>query len=151
MRFDLRLVDETFPLGAEDPRVPLSRLLVAIGYLKKQRGKSADEVFGTVPFRLFHDHFLGHPDRPFEVRDLAEQLGSARLTVYRHVHRLHGLGLIQAEKVADEDKIYRWQYQLRGGGLAAAWDMVETRAEEALQGYRKAVDHLDLALAPESI
>lgn len=136
MAFELVVVNNT-PLVAEtDARAVARTFLTQIGYL-------APNSDGEIPFRLFYDCFLSHPNKPWHVEELESVLSTSRPTVYRHLNKLKGIDLL--EEVSVEDPITgqgRKAYRIRYANLTKAWQFVEAHLKVAIENYGRTVEHL---------
>lgn len=135
MGFELRVVNNTPMTGESDPRRLAREFLAQIGYL-------APNSDGSIPFRLFYDGFLLHPEKPWTVEALEAFLGTSRPTVYRHLNKLKGIDLLEETSVEDAAGATRKAYRLRYGDLSKAWNFVEAHLRVAVENYGKTVEHL---------
>jgi predicted transcriptional regulator len=136
MGFELRVVHNTPLVGEKQPRAVARTFLAQIGYL-------APNSDGEIPFKLFYDCFLMHPEKPWTVEEMEERLSTSRPTVYRHLNKLKGFDLL--EEATIEDPVTgggRKAYRLRYGNLAKAWNFVEAHLRVAAENYAKTVQHL---------
>jgi predicted transcriptional regulator len=136
MAFDLRVVNNTPLTGESDSRIVARTFLTQIGYL-------APNSDGEIPFRLFFDCFLSHPEKPWTVEALEETLSTSRPTVYRHLNKLKGFDMLEETSVEDGvTGSSRKAYRVRYGDLAKAWNFVEAHVRVAVENYGKTVQHL---------
>lgn len=142
MGFELRVVNNTPMTGESDPRRLTREFLAQIGYL-------APNSDGSIPFRLFYDAFLLHPEKPWTVEGLESFLDTSRPTVYRHLNKLKGIDLLEETTIEDQAGATRKAYRLRYGDLAKAWNFVEAHLRVAVENYGKTVEHLS-ALVTET-
>lgn len=136
MGFELRVVNNTPMTGENDPRRLTREFLAQIGYL-------APNSDGSIPFRLFYDAFLLHPEKPWTVEGLEGFLDTSRPTVYRHLNKLKGIDLLEETTIEDDAGASRKAYRLRYGDLAKAWNFVEAHLRVAVENYGKTVEHLN--------
>lgn len=119
-----------------DSRVVTRTFLTQIGYLSPNSD-------GEIPFRLFYDAFLCHPEKPWHVEELEAFLNTSRPTVYRHLNKLKGFDLLEEVNIEDPATGQsRKSYRLRYGNLAKAWNFVEAHLKVAIDNYAKTVEHL---------
>jgi predicted transcriptional regulator len=136
MGFELRVVNNTPLTGENEPRTVARTFLAQIGYL-------APNSDGEIPFRLFYDCFLLHPEKPWTVEQLEEKLSTSRPTVYRHLNKLKGFDLLEETSVEDGvTGASRKAYRVRYGDLSKAWTFVEAHLRVAIENYGKTVQHL---------
>jgi predicted transcriptional regulator len=145
MAFEITVVSNT-PLTPLDDKDEVALMfLTQIGYLPK----GYDPKTGTnkkkksVPYRLFTDCFMGHPEKGWLVEELAVELETTKPTIYRHINKLKDMDLleeihIETGKLGQKKKAYRIRY----GNLSKAWNFVDAHLEVAIDNYRKTVDHL---------
>ena len=144
MAFEITVVSNT-------PLTPLSDVddvaltfLNQIGYLPKgyDPKTGTTDVLRSVPYRLFKDCFLGHPDKGWLVEELATELTTTKPTIYRHINKLKNLDLLEETHVDVGDGQTKKAYRIRYSNLSKAWNFVEAHLEVAIENYRKTVDHL---------
>ncbi len=135
MGFELQVVNNTPMTGENDPRRLTREFLAQIGYL-------APNSDGSIPFRLFYDAFLLHPEKPWTVEGLEGFLDTSRPTVYRHLNKLKGIDLLEETTIEDDAGASRKAYRLRYGDLSKAWNFVEAHLRVAVENYGKTVEHL---------
>jgi DNA-binding transcriptional ArsR family regulator len=136
MVFEIRIVSNTPLVGEEHIETAAKTFLYQIGYLSKG-------LDPKIPFSLFTDFFIKHPEKPWYVEELAMQLNVSKPTVYRHLNKLKGLDLLEEIHVLDEHtKQQKKAYRLRYGNLKKAWNFVEAHVKVAIENYGKTVDHI---------
>jgi len=121
------------------------QFLTQIGYLPKgyDPKTGTTDVKKSVPFQLFFECFLGHPERGWLVEELAHKLRTTKPTIYRHINKLKDLDLLEEMHVEKEEGRSYKAYRIRYGDLSKAWNFVEAHLEVAVENYRKTVDHLN--------
>ena len=130
------------PIASDDLKEILENFLLDIGYLSGR--KSGEEVYESVPFRLWTDCFLKDPDRPRTVDEIAALLDTSKPTIYRHLNKLKNMDLIESEEVVIEDngEVVKKGYKLRQGDLMTAWHITEANIESTLKRYRQTVEKI---------
>jgi len=140
MRFEMQVVSNTPLIGEEDPDVVAKKFFEQIGYISK----GADP---NIPYRIFNDFFLKHPNKAWYVDEISEELKISRPTVYRHLNKLKGFDILEEVSVFDEaSKQNKKAYRLRYGNLQKAWNFVEAHLKVAIENYGKTVEHLQKLL-----
>lgn len=140
MRFEMQVVSNTPLIGEEDPDVVAKKFFEQIGYISK----GADP---NIPYRIFNDFFLKHPNKAWYVDEISAELKISRPTVYRHLNKLKGFDILEEISVFDEaSKQNKKAYRLRYGNLQKAWNFVEAHLKVAIENYGKTVEHLQKLL-----
>jgi len=148
MTFEL-LVSRNLPLtNVDDLDEALEEFLFQIGYLpKKLVGRKGTKALReSVPYRLFADCLLKRMDKAWTPEELAGELKTSKVTVYRHIGKLRGMDLLE-DAVAD-GKARKRGVRIRYGSLSKAWNFVEANVDVAMENYRKSAEHIE-ALARE--
>ncbi|RLF41827.1 MAG: transcriptional regulator [Thermoplasmata archaeon] len=136
MVFTIRIVSNTPLTNETDPEVVAKTFFEQIGYLSK----GADP---TIPYKLFADFFIKHPEKAWFVEDLAKQLNTSKPTIYRHLNKLKNMDILEETQVYDElTKQHKKAYRIRYGNLQKAWNFVEAHIKVAVENYGKTVEHL---------
>lgn len=136
MHFEIQVVSNTPLTGEDDLDVVAKKFLEQIGYISK--GADPD-----IPYKIFKDFFLDHPNKPWCVDEISAKLKISKPTVYRHLNKLKGLDLLEEVSIFDETtKQSRKAYRLRYGNLQKAWTFVEAHLKVAIENYSKTVEHL---------
>lgn len=136
--FRLRVSADRIDLGAGSKAV-LVQFLRNVEYLIDQDEKEAEKC---IAFRMVHDCFLKRPDRFWTVDELRAFLKTTRPTVYRHMNKLEGLGVLEHSTVGKAATAKR-ATRIRHGNLSRAWRFVEAYAKVATDNYRQTVNHLN--------
>jgi predicted transcriptional regulator len=132
----MQIVSNTPLVGEEDPELVAKKFFEQIGYLSK--GSAPD-----IPFKLFNEHFLKHPDKAWYVEELSTSLKTSKPTIYRHLNKLKGFDILEEVHVFDEaSKQNKKAYRLRYGNIQKAWNFVEAHLKVAIENYGKTVEHL---------
>lgn len=143
MGFTIQVVSNTPLVGEEDPEVVAKKFFEQIGYLSK--GSDPD-----IPYKLFADFFLKHPDKAWYVEEISAKLDTSKPTVYRHLNKLKGLDILEEVHQFDESsKQNKKAYRLRYGNLEKAWNFVEAHLKVAIENYGKTVEHLQKLIEKE--
>lgn len=117
----------------------LTRFLMSIGYLPKSpRGRVSSDITLSIPYRLFRDCFLRHPEKFWTPEELMHYLNTTRTTLYRHLNKLKELDMLE-EYIDRKNKKYRLRY----GSLEKAWIFVESNIKIAIEYYRECVRKID--------
>lgn len=116
----------------------LIHFLTSIGYIPKiDPQRDISSAMNSVPYKLFKECFLLHPDRLWKADELIAYLQTTRPTLYRHLNKLKSLDLLE-ERQKGMNKLYRLRY----GDLSKAWNFVEANVNLAMQNYRLMVEHI---------
>ncbi len=116
----------------------LLTFLSSIGYMPRvDPQRDFERAIKSVPYRLFKECFLLHPDREWSVEELLAYLDTTRTTLYRHLNKLKSLDILD-ERQDGMNKMYRLRY----GDLARAWNFVEANVKLAMENYRMMVEHI---------
>src|SRR5208283_3961706 len=128
----------------------LTEFLRLIGYLPEHDDGRAGEgpVRESLAYRLVRDCLLKDAARPWTAEELVAVLKTSKPSIYRHLHKLKSLDLLEEADAADAKS--RRGYRLRYGSFARAWDFTEANAQNALKRYRETVDHLQKLIDQES-
>ena len=133
MGFEIQVISNTPLIGEEDPDVVAKKFFEQIGYLSK--GSDPD-----IPYKIFNDFFLKHPDKAWYVDEISIQLKISRPTVYRHLNKLKGFDILEELPVFDEStQQNKKAYRLRYGNIQKAWNFVEAHLKVAIENYGKTV------------
>ena len=136
MSFEMQVVSNTPLIGEEDPDEVAKKFFEQIGYISK--GSDPD-----IPYKLFFDYFLKHPDKAWFVEELSTSLKTSKPTVYRHLNKLKGFDILEEIHVFDENtQQNKKAYRLRYGNIQKAWNFVEAHLKVAIENYGKTVEHL---------
>lgn len=129
----------------------LEDFLLDIGYLSGR--KSDEEVYDSVPFRLWTDCFLDKPEKFRTIDELAVMLDTTKPTVYRHLNKMKALELLEEKELTIEDdgEVKKKGYRLRQGDLLKAWHITELTIESNLKRYRETVERIDSLSSGEKI
>lgn len=136
MGFKMQIVSNTPLVGEEDPEIVAKLFFEQIGYLSK--GADPD-----IPYKIFNDFFLKHPEKSWYVDEISVQLKTSKPTVYRHLNKLKGFDILEEAQIFDETtKQNKKAYRLRYGNIQKAWNFVEAHLKVAIENYGKTVEHL---------
>ncbi len=143
MAFEITVVSNTPLTPIDDLKEVTLTFLTQIGYLPKgyDPKTGTTDVLKSVPYRLFAECFLGHPEKGWLVEELATELETTKPTIYRHINKLKDMDILEEIYVDDEGQ-RRKAYRIRYGDLSKAWNFVEAHLEVAVENYRKTVEHL---------
>jgi len=143
MGFSIQVVSNTPLVGEEDPEIVAKKFFEQIGYLSKGSDPN-------IPYRLFAEFFLKHPDKAWYVEEISTKLDTSKPTVYRHLNKLKGLDILEEVQAFDENsKQNKKAYRLRYGNLEKAWNFVEAHLKVAIENYGKTVEHLQNLIEKE--
>ena len=132
----MQVVSNTPLVGEEDPEEVAKKFFEQIGYLSK--GSDPD-----IPYKIFNEFFIKHPNKAWLVDEIALELKTSRPTVYRHLNKLKGFDILEETHIMDEaTKQQKKAYRLRYGDLQKAWNFVEAHIKVAVENYGKTVEHL---------
>ena len=141
--FEMNIVSNTPLIGEENPEIVAKKFFEQIGYLSK--GSDPE-----IPFKIFNDFFLKHPDKAWYVEEISNKLDTSKPTVYRHLNKLKGLDILEEVQAFDENsKQNKKAYRLRYGNLEKAWNFVEAHLKVAIENYGKTVEHLQKLIEKE--
>jgi DNA-binding transcriptional ArsR family regulator len=143
MAFEITVVSNTPLTPIDDLKEVTLTFLTQIGYLPKgyDPKTGTTDVLKSVPYKLFAECFLGHPEKGWLVEELATELETTKPTIYRHINKLKDMDILEDIYVDDEGQ-RRKAYRIRYGDLSKAWNFVEAHLEVAVENYRKTVEHL---------
>ncbi len=129
----------------------LEDFLLDIGYLSGR--KTGEELYESVPFKLWTDCFLEKPEKFRTMDELAVMLDTTKPTIYRHLNKLKALKLIEEKEMTIEDngKVDKKGFRLRQGDLSKAWHITELTVESNLKRYRETVERIDLLSSGEKV
>jgi len=145
MTFEITVVSNTPLTPLDDLDDVVLTFLTQIGYLPKgyDPKTGTTDIKKSVPFLLFKECFLGHPEKGWLVDELAVELETTKPTIYRHINKLKDMDILEEVHVEDEEGQRKKAYRIRYGDLSKAWNFVEAHLEVAVENYRKTVDHLN--------
>lgn len=135
MAFELQVVTHGPLTHERDPRMVARMFSEMIG-LVGGRGRASD-----LSFRVLYDVFLTHPTKSWTVEEIATHLDVGQTAVYRHINKIMGLDVIEdlfEERETGKEHVYRLRY----GDVRKAWNFAEVHFEQAIQNYRRTIDHL---------
>ncbi len=139
MAFEMQVVSSAPLTGETDPQRVAKLLFDMIGHTAR---KGPDH---GISFRIFYDCLLLHPTKSWTVEELAQACGTTLPSVYRHVNKLLDLDLVEDLHIeVDGDR--RRAFRLRYGNLSKAWNFAEAHFQNAMESYRRSVDHLESLL-----
>ncbi|MBN2603471.1 MAG: transcriptional regulator [Candidatus Thermoplasmatota archaeon] len=136
MTFQMLVGSNTPLTGEDDPDVVAKKFFEQIGYISK----GSDP---TIPYKIFADFFLKHPEKAWIVDEIASEMKTSRPTIYRHLNKLKGFDVLEEVQVLDEiTKQNKKAYRIRYGNIQKAWNFVEAHLKVAIENYGKTVEHL---------
>ena len=141
MAFEIKISSHS-PIASDDLKEVLENFLLDIGYLSGR--KSGEEVYDSVPFKLWTECLLKNPDKAKTVDEIAAQLETSKPTVYRHLNKLKNMDMIESEEIVLEDngEVIKKGYKLRQGDLLTAWHITEANIESTLKRYQQTVERI---------
>ena len=143
MSFEIQVVSNTPLIGEEDPDAVAKKFFEQIGYLSK--GSDPD-----IPFKIFNEFFLKHPEKAWYVEEISADLKTSKPTIYRHLNKLKGFDILEEVHITDETtQQSKKAYRLRYGNIQKAWNFVEAHLKVAIENYGKTVEHLQKLIEDE--
>ncbi|UCE38501.1 MAG: helix-turn-helix transcriptional regulator [Thermoplasmata archaeon] len=144
MAFEISVVSNTPLTPLDDVDEVALTFLTQIGYIPKgyDPKTGTTDVKKSVPYKLFTECFMGHPEKGWLVEELAVELKTTKPTIYRHINKLKDLDILEEMHVEKEEGRTSKAYRIRYGNLSKAWNFVEAHLEVATENYRKTADHL---------
>jgi AcrR family transcriptional regulator len=145
MGFEIALVNTPPVADIEDPRDAQATFFTQIGYYSEgyDPKTKARNIFESVPFRIFSDHFLKNPTSAHKVDDIAARLKTTVATVYRHLNKIKRLDILDEVELGKKVGVKAQKgYRLRYGSFPEAWRFTETDIEASLDHYRILVDNI---------
>jgi predicted transcriptional regulator len=141
--FELNVMSNTPLESLSDVDEVAETFLTQIGYLPKgyDPKTGSGDLRESVPYRLFMEHFMRHPSRPWTAEELAVSMDTTKPTIYRHINKLKSLDILESVEVGSDSSV-RKGYRIRYGDLNKAWSFTEANVGMAMEGYRKTVSHL---------
>ncbi len=130
------------PVASDTLEEVLENFLLDIGYLSGR--KMGEELYESIPFRLWTDCFLKMPEKSRTVDELAALLDSSKPTIYRHLNKLKKMDLLESQDIVEEDngEVVKKGYRLRQGDLLTAWHVTEANIESTMKRYRETIDKI---------
>jgi DNA-binding transcriptional ArsR family regulator len=136
MGFEIRIISNTPLIGEENLETASKTFLYQIGYLSKGSDPK-------IPYSLFTDYFIKHPEKAWFVEELSIKLKASKPTIYRHLNKLKGMDLLEEIQTLDEHtNQHKKAYRLRYGNFKKAWNFVEAHVKVAIENYGKSVEHI---------
>jgi len=147
MKFRITVAENTPLTPLSDLDDALIEFLCMIEYLPKgyKPRTGVSHLKESIPYKMFKDHILMRPDRGWTIDELAVSLGTSRVTIYRHIKKLLGLGLVEKVKKtieAENGSVVVTAYKLAKGDILAAWLNIEENINNAVRNYRVTVEHI---------
>jgi predicted transcriptional regulator len=156
--FCLRLENHPFRFDEKWESIAVE-LFSAVDYLTDSGGAGAKKIRSGVPFRLLTECLLGRPDQGWTIDDLSARLETTKPTVYRYLHKLGRLGVLERSVPEAEPEAgaegggaaaagqtgkapQKRRYRIRRGNLSKAWNATEYYARAVMKNYRRTVDCL---------
>ncbi len=142
MDFKIQVTDHK-PKVSNNLEEILEDFLLDIGYLSGR--KSGEELYESVPFRLWTDCFLKKPDKYWTMDEIATILDTTKPTVYRHLNKMKDLQLLEEKELILEDdgEVKKKGHKLRQGDLSKAWHMTELNIESNMKRLRETVERIN--------
>ncbi len=144
MHMDFKIqVSEHNPIVSNDLEEILKNFLLDIGYLSGR--KSEEDVYESVPFRLWTDCLLEKPEKFRTIDEMATILDTTKPTIYRHLNKLKDLQVLEEKEMTIEDdgKVEKKGYRLHQGDLLKAWHITELNIESNLKRYKETVEMIN--------
>lgn len=141
MAFEIKVSSHS-PIDTDDMEEILENFLLDIGYLSGR--KSGDELYDSVPFKLWSDVFLNDQEKAWTVDEMASILETSKPTVYRHLKKLKNMDLLESEEkvIYDDGEVIKKGYRIRQGDLLTAWHVTEANIESTLKRYRETIEKI---------
>jgi predicted transcriptional regulator len=136
--FRLRIAADRMDLKAGTDTL-LVQFLSNIGYFSEH---GEEEVMDSIAFKMFKNCFLKRSERFWTVDELKAFLKTTRPTVYRHLNKLEGLGILEHTNIGKQ-ATGKKGHRIRHGSLSRAWRFVEAYTKVAVDNYRLTVEHLN--------
>jgi predicted transcriptional regulator len=148
--FELNVTSNTPLQSLNDADELAEAFLTQIGYLSKgyDPKTGSGELRESVPYRLFMDHFMRNPARPWTAEELATSMSTTKPTIYRHINKLKSLDILESLDVESDGGV-RKGYRIRYGDLSKAWSFTEANVDMAMDAYRKTVSHFQKLVREE--
>ncbi len=136
------VVSSHTPISSDDLNEVLENFLLDIGYLSGR--KEGEELYDSIPFRLWTDCFLKDMDKPWTVDEMADVLDASKPSIYRHLNKMKDLDIVESDDITIEDngEVIKKGYKIRHGDLMTAWHITEANIESALNRYRESVSRI---------
>ena len=101
MGFEISLVNSPPVADMEDDREAQAEFFTQIGYYAESYDPrtKARNVYESVPFRVFSDHFLKNPTAAHKVEEMAGRLKTTVATVYRHLNKIKRLDVLDEVEI----------------------------------------------------
>lgn len=150
MDFEIKVADHK-PMVSDDLEEILENFLLDIGYLSGR--KSDEELYDSVPFKLWTECFLDKPEKFFTIDELATILDTTKPTIYRHLNKLKKLQLMEEKELTIEDdgEVIKKGYRFRQGSFLKAWLIAELNVESNLKKYKKTVERINILSSGERL
>ncbi len=141
MTFEIRMRSH-IPVASDTLEEVLENFLLDIGYLSGR--KRGEELYESIPFRMWTDCFLKAPEKSRTVDELAALLDASKPTIYRHLNKLKKMDLLESQDIVEEDngEVIKKGYRLRQGDLMTAWHVTEANIESTMNRYRETIDKI---------
>ncbi len=141
MTFEIMMRSHT-PVASDSLEETLENFLLDIGYLSGR--KRGEELYQSIPFRMWSDCFLKAPEKSRTVDELAALLDASKPSVYRHLNKLKNMDLLESMDIVEEDngEVTKKGYRLRQGDLLTAWHVTEANIESTLKRYRETIHRI---------
>jgi DNA-binding transcriptional ArsR family regulator len=134
MSFEMRLTHTTSLGQVTNLDGALRDFLGRVGYLRED-----EDTEDSVAYRLVRDLFLLNAGRAWSVDEMVSKLRTTKPTLYRHLNRLKGLGILEEVPLDESKDGARKGYRLQSGDLSMAWALAEANADIVLHRYREDV------------
>lgn len=131
------------PISSDSLEEVLENFLLDIGYLSGRIDR--DELYESIPFRLWTHCFLKDVERVWTVDEMAETLKASKPSIYRHLNKMKDLDIVESEDIVVEDngEVIKKGYRIRHGDLVTAWHITEANVESAMKRYRESIQRID--------
>jgi predicted transcriptional regulator len=155
--FSLRVTNCPFHFDDKWERLAVE-LFSAVDYLSEGGEPDRRKASSGVPFRLLAECLLRRPDQGWTIDELSGRLGTTKPTVYRYLHKLGRLGVLEKSAPGPEGEAgaeagegaaaqpagspRKRRYRIRRGNLSKAWNATEWHARAVMKSYRRTVDCL---------
>ncbi|MEW5760126.1 MAG: helix-turn-helix domain-containing protein [Candidatus Thermoplasmatota archaeon] len=136
MAFELNVVSNVPMTDYNDIDAIAPKFLAQIGYLPKgyDPKTKATLILESIPYKIFVNCFLKSQDKEWKVEVLSKNLKTSIPTIYRHLNKLRGLGILEEGRGNE--------YHLKNYNFSLAWNIVEANVENVLTNYRKVVNSI---------
>ena len=122
--FDLRLDEVPLPASKSNRNNLIAWIIDTLCLQRRREENAADDGTFSPIHRILADYLLNEPQKGFETRELAEDLGVTTAAIHHHFTRLISAGLVSTSSGKG------WKnYYLTGGSITKAIESMTNRAK----------------------